>query len=371
VLRVLIVAILAASCNIPPVAAPWHERGDHLFKTGPYILLGEPGVAYVVVKSRGGPAPVVEWSPIGEGAETKMVTTRRDDDIWVATLKRLPQEKIRYRVISKAGTSPYYEFSAGHNGASTFRFAVYGDTRTHHDVHRAVVERVAKEDIDFLLHTGDMVADGGVQRQWDTFFQIERPLLNHTPIVPSIGNHDESARDYYRHYFLHKRWAKDLRYYSKDWGNLRLVALDGAIECQDGCDQYAFLQKTLQDALDKKMLIVMFLHYPPYSSGAHGSNMLVQETVTNLARKYGVELVIAGHDHNYERTIPIHGTTYVVSGSAGAPIRAVNPVWFTARARTEPHYVLMDVADQRMTLRAINLKGETFDTVVIDAVAPQ
>jgi Icc-related predicted phosphoesterase len=360
-----------ASCNIPPPAAPWLETGDHLFKTGPYILLGQPGVAYIVVQSKGSTAPVVEWSlPSNDGASTR-VTAKRSEDIWVAKLEGLPAGKVRYRVLSDRGATEFYEFSAGYSGASTFRFGVYGDTRTHHDVHRAVVEAVAKEDIDFLIHTGDMVEQGGIQDQWHTFFQIERPLLNHVPIVPSIGNHDESSRDYYRRYFLHRRWAKDLRYYSKDWGNLRLVALDGAIECQDGCNQYAFLRKTLQDAVDKNMLIVMFLHYPPYSSGAHGSNMVVQKTIKDLAKRYGVELVISGHDHNYERTIPIDGTTYVVSGSAGAPIRAVHPEWFTARARTEPHYVLMDVADQRMTLRAVNLKGETFDTVVIDALAPQ
>jgi hypothetical protein len=114
------------------------------------------------------------------------------------------------------------------------------------------------------------------------------------------------------------------------------------------------------------MLTVMFLHWPPYSSGAHGSQKNVQKPITDLSRRFGVELVVAGHDHNYERTRPIHGTTYVVSGSAGAPIRPVKPRWFTARARTEPHYVLVDVETDRMVLRAVNLRGDTFDSFVIE-----
>ena len=80
--------------------------------------------------------------------------------------------------------------------------------------------------------------------------------------------------------------------------------------------------------------------------------------------------MIAGHDLDYERTRSIDGTTYMVSGSGGAPIRPVNPRSFTAEARTEPHYVLIDVESDRMILRAVNLQGDTFDTYVIDDNPP-
>jgi hypothetical protein len=96
----------------------------------------------------------------------------------------------------------------------------------------------------------------------------------------------------------------------------------------------------------------------------------VQRPITELARRHGVELVLSGHDHNYERTQPIDGTTYIVSGSAGAPIRAVRPRWFSAAARTEPHYVVVDVAGDTLAVRAVNLEGITFDTTVIFPVAP-
>jgi Icc-related predicted phosphoesterase len=116
--------------------------------------------------------------------------------------------------------------------------------------------------------------------------------------------------------------------------------------------------------------MVMALHYPPYSSGEHGSSPDVQGPISTLARRHGVELVLTGHDHDYERTRPIDGTTYVVTGSSGAPIRPIQPRWFTAEARTEPHYVLVDVEPERLILRAVNLRGETFDTAVIDANPP-
>jgi hypothetical protein len=150
-----------------------------------------------------------------------------------------------------------------------------------------------------------------------------------------------------------------------------MLVVDSGIECRDGCAQYLFAERALQQgAADGKLMVIM-LHFPPYSSGKHGSIIEVQKPITELARRNGVELVVTGHDHNYERSKAMFGTTYVVSGSAGAPIRPVEPRSFSARARTEPHYVLVDVEQDRLILRAVNLQGDTFDTYVIDENPPQ
>ena len=92
--------------------------------------------------------------------------------------------------------------------------------------------------------------------------------------------------------------------------------------------------------------------------------------IFRLLYEHGVEIVVNGHDHDYERTNPIDGTTYIVSGSAGAPIREVKPHAFSATVRTEPHYVLIDVEKDRLFLRAVNLAGNTFDSTVIPANPP-
>jgi predicted phosphodiesterase len=328
--------------------------------------------------------PVVEWWVVGDregrvstGAASSQpavheVAATRSADLWVAALDGLPTtDFIAYKVRGELGETEPHVFRIGVPPGESFRFAAFGDTRTNHHVHRAVIEAMAREKIEFVVHTGDMVDRGGIQSQWDRFFQIERPLLIKTPIVPAIGNHDMSARRYFRHYFMHNRWTKSRRYFVHDWGNLRIVIIDGGIECRDGCAQYVFAERALAEGVRQGKLMAMMLHYPPYSSGAHGSHEGVQESISELARRYGVELVIAGHDHNYERTKPIDGVTYVVSGSAGAPIRPVNPRWFTAEARTEPHYVLIDVESNRMILRAVNLKGDTFDTAVLEDNPPQ
>jgi len=376
-----LVGLAVAACQVPGGAdrGDWVEPDLALFETGPYIILGAPGTARVALKDDRIPAPTVEWwvapaeaSAAGAPApEVHEVVAERYEDLWVATLTDIPiGPSIRYRVRSSRGTTQEYAFRAGSPQGSRFRFAAYGDTREGHSVHRAIVEALAREAVDFVLHTGDMVQRGGRQDQWMRFFQIERPLLVDTPIVPAVGNHDMSGRDYFRRYFLHSKWAGDRHYYALDWGHLRIVTVDSGIECRDGCAQYAFAERALAEGARRGQLMVLALHHPPYSSGKHGSAPEVQKPITELARRHGVELVITGHDHNYERTRPIDGTTYIVSGSAGAPIRAVRPRWFTAEARTEPHYVLVDVEEDRLIVRGVNLRGETFDTAVLEDVPP-
>ncbi len=366
-----LLAILAG-CGMPADRTAWNESADEPFMTGPYIMLGGKGEAFVSLKADLARPPVVEWWVSGRtDGQPTAVTARKDGDLWVATLRNLPEEHaITYRVRSSRGDTEPYEFRHSAPHGDSFRFAAFGDTRDGHGVHRSIVEALAREKVDFVVHTGDMVGHGGVRREWDRFFQIERPLLVETPILPAIGNHDMGNGEMFRHYFLQDMWAGEARYYAHDWGNLRVVAVDSGIECRDGCTQYAFAERALREGAERGQLMVLFMHHPPYSSGEHGSDGTIQRPIRELAKRHGVELVITGHDHDYERTKPINGTTYIVAGSAGAPIRPVQPKWFSAAARTEPHYVVIDVVGDTLAVRAVNLDGTTFDTAVIFPVPP-
>ena len=97
----------------------------------------------------------------------------------------------------------------------------------------------------------------------------------------------------------------------------------------------------------------------------------MREVVGELAPRFGVELVLAGHDHDYERTKPVDGVTYIVAASAGATIRKLSPSSFSEVLRTEPHFVLFDVDRGSLVGRVINLQGDTFDSFVIPPNAPR
>ncbi|MEO8701822.1 MAG: metallophosphoesterase [Kofleriaceae bacterium] len=366
--RALVATLFLASCAAG--TRDWEDTSTSMLLTGPYVLLTGPNDAIVAFRHTSHKHATVEWQT--ETGEHGSQPARRDGDQFSARFKGLPRGPvINYRIMMHDKVAGAGSFRVGPApNETTARFAVFGDTRTNHQVHRSVIEAVSKEKLDFFIHTGDMLERGGKPEQWIIYFQIERPLMEKAPILPAIGNHDLGNRGYYTKYFFLDEWTLGKSYYVTDWGRLRIISLDVTIVCEDRCAQYEFVRKALADGAAADKIMVMFLHHPPYSSGAHGSDLQLRGVLAPLAKKYGVELVITGHDHDYERTKSIDGTTYIVSGSAGAPIRPIRPHEFTASARTEPHYVLVDVDGDKLSLRAINLRGEVFDSASLPLNPP-
>src|SRR5205085_12251619 len=112
-------------------------------------------------------------------------------------------------------------FKTPPSDAQPFQFVVFGDTRTRNDVHRQVIQAVLKQGIpDFVVHTGDLVADGFDSSLWPTFFDIERDLLRQTAFFPALGNHERNTKEYYEFFRV------DTPYYSFNWGNAHFAVLN-------------------------------------------------------------------------------------------------------------------------------------------------
>lgn len=80
--------------------------------------------------------------------------------------------------------------------------------------------------------------------------------------------------------------------------------------------------------------------------------------------RHGVQLVLSGHDHDYQRSEVIGGVTYVVSG-AGAGTRRTSSEWFTARSFSSHHFLDIAVFRDDLVLRAVNQDCRVADEVVI------
>jgi len=370
VLVPLVLQLAACTPHLAAPDAPWRDKTGVELDLGPYIVALDDGRFAVVVDDPALKRPPRLFWWIGRDEDHREVTASRRDDLWVAVLDPPPGARVHYRVRAGGRSVGPFAFKAGERRGSSFRFAVYGDTRTRHIVNWEVVKGLSRERIDFAVHTGDLVSFGVQEREWRRFFAIQRPLMVKAPLFPMMGNHDVSKLGHFRRFFLADLASGGRRYYARDWGNLRLVVMDDEEEFREGSAQYRFIDAALAEAAARQMLIVLAMHEPPYSSGDHGSNLTMRRTIEPLVRRHGVELVVSGHDHNYERVKPVFGVTYVVTGSAGAPIHPVHPQSFTAKVRLEPHYVLVDVEKRGLTLRAINLKGHTFDSCVIPPNPP-
>lgn len=246
------------------------------------------------------------------------------------------------------------------------RFVAIGDSGKGGADQLAVLEQMRQLPFDLMLHVGDIAYDSGTRDEFETtFFSIYADLMEGFAIFPASGNHDyrtEGAAPFRESFVLPKNGgaAGAERWYSYDFGNVHFVALDTE---QVGPEQVAWLDADL--TANRLPWTIAYLHRPPFSSGDHGSEGSVQQHFVPLFAKHRVPLVLAGHDHDYERTIPIDGVTYVVTGGGGRGTRPVGKSWFTAFAESVCHLVYVTVEVDQLTLHAIDAMGTEFDSLAI------
>jgi hypothetical protein len=107
------------------------------------------------------------------------------------------------------------------------------------------------------------------------------------------------------------------------------------------------------------------MHRPPYSSGVHGSDTGLRAKLAPVLEKHHVQLVLAGHDHDYERMKPQNGVSYVVTGGGGVGTRSVGTSSFTAFSSEVIHFVYVEVGADELVLHAIDATGQEFDSMVV------
>src|SRR3954471_15478269 len=106
------------------------------------------------------------------------------------------------------------------------RFAVYGDTRDGHDVHRRIVEGVLSFHPALVLQTGDLVHHGNAADEWRIFDDITGDMRRQVPYYPARGNHDVGREGYYEQRVTQPVLSGNKLYYSFEKENLHFVAID-------------------------------------------------------------------------------------------------------------------------------------------------
>ncbi len=277
----------------------------------------------------------------------------------VALAGLAPYTVYHYRVESGGaplGPDATFRTAAGPD-QTQFTFVVFGDTRTQHTIHQAVVERIVAQGPDFVLHTGDLVVNGAAPQQWETFFEIERELMIRIPLFPALGNHEGNNLNYFALFYLpgNEHW------YTFDYGNARFINLqvDSIADFGPGSEQYAWLEEAL--ATNTQVWLFVYFHIPPYSSVQDSLEDDVRQALAPLFEQYGVDVVFNGHKHNYERN-EANGVTYVVTAGGGAPLYAMQEREPTQVAfALEHHFVLVEIDGHHLRATAISSTGEVLD----------
>jgi 3',5'-cyclic AMP phosphodiesterase CpdA len=215
-----------------------------------------------------------------------------------------------------------------------------------------------RDPFDGVVLLGDNVyPEGNPAGLPNTVFDPLSAVLDHAELYAVLGNHDIKDG--------HGDAQADAlgmpgRWWARDLGDVLLIGLDS--NHPHNPDQLAWLEDTLA-AADESWRIV-FLHHPPYSAGYQGSDLAAREAFSPLFARYGVQLVASGHEHDYQRSVPIDGVTYLVSGGA-ARTRRTGEDDFTAASFSWHHFVELGVYPDRLVLRAVNQDLRVADHVSI------
>lgn len=242
------------------------------------------------------------------------------------------------------------------------RIAIAGDTGTGPDsaieaTVQTMVEQSQQRHYDGLVLLGDLIyPEGDADQARSRITDVFAPLTSAgARLVPVLGNHDYMSDEQSA---ILTEVGRERTWYVDQVGIVRILVLD--TEQVENPDQTTWLQKTLASPTDAAWTIVA-MHKPAYSAGFHGSDEEIQQRWVPLFEQYNVPLVLAGHDHDYQRSKPIGGVTYVVSGGA-ATLRPAGHEDFTEVSTSTRHYVDLLAEDHRLTLRAIDQSGMLIDS---------
>jgi len=238
-------------------------------------------------------------------------------------------------------------------------FAAFGDSGAGTGDQMAIRDQLETVPFQLMIHTGDIAYESGTMSQFeDNYFSVYASLIKSFAMFPAIGNHDES--NIYEQVF-DLPWAeRGHNWYSFDHGDVHFVALDTN---EMTAEQARWLESDL--AANTLPWKVVYGHHPPYSSGEHGSSMEFRNTFGPILEKYKVDLVLSGHDHDYERIAPQNGVNYVVTGGGGRGTRAVGSSSFTDFSEAVLNFVYVEVEGNQLLLHAIDGEGTEFDQLLI------
>ncbi len=311
---------------------------------GPYLQAGSKDSITLRWRTDAATNSKVKWGTVNgiytDSAVDLTLTT--EHILRIGTL--LPDTKYYYTV---GGTSITLQSGADNNFTTLppdnttrkLRFAAFGDCGTNSanqvNVRNSFVNYIGNKGLDAMLLLGDNAYSAGLDAEFQTgFFNIyQDELLKKYKLYPTPGNHDygdNSANTGLRNLAYHTIFSVPkngeaggvasgvTNYYSYNIGDVHFVSLDSygkddanTTKMYDTAGvQVTWLKKDL-DANTKKWTVIYF-HHPPYTKTSHNSDdeqdlAAIRERMVTIFERYGVDLVLCGHAHAYERSYLLKG----------------------------------------------------------------
>ena len=223
-------------------------------------------------------------------------------------------------------------------GAGDIASSGSGDTKT-----AELLDRIAGT----VFTTGDNAYSGGTASEFSKYYA---PTWGRhkARTRPTPGNHDyeaSGAKPYYS-YFGANAGPSGRGYYSYNAGDWHIVSLNSNISMSSSSAQYKWLKADLE--ANRNACTLAYWHHPRFSSGDHG-NSTKSKAIYQLLYDKGAEVVVVGHDHNYERFAPqtadgkkdlARGIRQFVVGTGGKSLRSMGSSANTEARNSSTHGVV-------------------------------
>jgi hypothetical protein len=280
-----------------------------------------------------------------------------------------PGTAYSYQVGAEGAFSPVYTFRTAPDVAANPDAEVVlgfvGDSRDGYDVWAQLVGQFQQRSPDLILFSGDAVTIGITQFEWEEFLDRGEPLFARAPVVLAHGNHEVNSVNYYSQFAM----PGDQENFSFDYGHVHLTVVN------DTPEDIATIMGSTREMIEadfeasKAATWRMLMHHQAIwsSATAHGSNLTLQQAWMPLVDKYKLDLVLNGHDHEYEISKPLvngvvqasnkDATVYVVGGGAGAELYDIGPLFHTAYAEKTHSAAVIRATRDLLTLDAFRPDG--------------
>jgi len=377
-----LVTILAAVSNCEGLALTGLQKEEGGITKGPMLLrvyqtraaimweTGSEGPCKVYYGKEGKPEKYIESK--GEKVQYKIskvlqIEVERTAFIHKEWLKGLEAGTVYgYQIMGEGVKSKVYKFRTAPINSDRVRFIVYGDSRTRHEVHRKLVDLMIDKKVDFVVHVGDMVTDGSKFEQWEgQFFKPLKGLGETVPIYGVKGNHEGTGGNYERMLVP----EGETNNFGFDYGPVHFFCADNTVKSVEPRQVLDLITGDMKNS--KAQWKFVSYHKPSLNFGHHWSAWGYPKALERLGEA-GVDFVIAGHSHNYERFRPIEPATdggsyvtYITSGGGGVVLSPVNQSNYHAKASIVNHFCLFDIQGDKLIMDTIDIKGKTIDHLEI------
>ena len=291
-----------------------------------------------------------------------------------------PSVHYKYRVANGNNWSEWINFKLAENSTDNYSFIYIGDIQDSINgvsgdlFHRAYNNQ---QNAAFIMFIGDMI-ERPLDKYWGQWFKSGGDLYKSIPLIATPGNHE-----YYKGVIqaLDERWMSQFSFPQNgppdflgrvcywDYQNTRFISLDtnGIQTVPSALAQRSWLKKVLEETHQRWIVIMM--HHPMYSTSRGRDYFYLRWLFKSLIDQYNVDLVLAGHDHAYGRSVHIPGSGSNDKQGAAYVVSHASPklydIGFSPKmdklATNTQMYQLLDVNNDSIRFRAYTVDGTYFD----------